>query len=200
MLAWVHQAITAEQELLESLFGFSSDGRMVRRGEHFFINDSFRDLNDHSLNPPLAMLDHAQILHNIRTVYQSSLISEDNTEQVASFEKILYIMVDPAVKMCATTSKEKKWVWARWDQALYILNCLSYLQNILEPFDFTCGKHQKVQKTPPTKDTDTRYLQFTNIMVDTGISLVAETCNTRRMNEPLSHIPLTQPTELQAAL
>ena len=29
MLAWVHQAIAAERELLESLFGLSSDGRMV---------------------------------------------------------------------------------------------------------------------------------------------------------------------------
>jgi hypothetical protein len=29
MLAWVHQAIAAERELLESLFGLSGDGRMV---------------------------------------------------------------------------------------------------------------------------------------------------------------------------
>jgi hypothetical protein len=29
MLAWVHQAIAAERELLESLFGLNSDGRMV---------------------------------------------------------------------------------------------------------------------------------------------------------------------------
>lgn len=29
MLAWVHQAIAAEREFLESLFGIKSDGRMV---------------------------------------------------------------------------------------------------------------------------------------------------------------------------
>ena len=29
MLAWVHQAIAAERELLESLFGLTGDGRMV---------------------------------------------------------------------------------------------------------------------------------------------------------------------------
>jgi hypothetical protein len=29
MLAWVHQAIAAERELLESLFGITGDGRMV---------------------------------------------------------------------------------------------------------------------------------------------------------------------------
>ncbi|KAF8219757.1 hypothetical protein L208DRAFT_1382901 [Tricholoma matsutake] len=248
MLAWVHQAITAEWELLESLFGLSSDGRMVGSvrvsngdseeeewiqelmdtcmgklcmplkvgfwvtifaselnqaidsgattvrsqensiisykianllqfylimmcqtiGENtFFINDSFRvlqqdyqhyDLNNHSLNPPLPILDHAQILCNIRTVYQTSLISEDNTEQVASFKKILDIMVDPAVEMCATTSEEKK-------------------QSILEPFSFMHEKQQKVQKVIEERET---------MLTDE--------------HEPLSHIPSTQPTELQAAL
>jgi len=29
MLAWVHQAIAAEREFLESLFGLKGDGRMV---------------------------------------------------------------------------------------------------------------------------------------------------------------------------
>lgn len=29
MLAWVHQAIAAEREFLEALFGVKSDGRMV---------------------------------------------------------------------------------------------------------------------------------------------------------------------------
>lgn len=29
MLAWVHQAIAAEREFLESLFGMKQDGRMV---------------------------------------------------------------------------------------------------------------------------------------------------------------------------
>ena len=29
MLAWVHQAIAAEREFLESLFGIKNDGRMV---------------------------------------------------------------------------------------------------------------------------------------------------------------------------
>lgn len=86
-------------------------------------------MNDPSLNPPLAILDHAQVLREIMTVYQSSLLGdEDNAEQVAGFEKILDIMVDPAVEMCASTSEEKKRVRPRWDQAVYILNCLSYLQ------------------------------------------------------------------------
>lgn len=35
MLAWVHQAIAAEREFLESLFGLKSDGRMVGSVRNF---------------------------------------------------------------------------------------------------------------------------------------------------------------------
>jgi conserved oligomeric Golgi complex subunit 6 len=85
-------------------------------------------VNDHSLNPPLAILDHALILREIMTVYQSSLLGEeDKAAKVAGFEKILDIMVDPAVEMIASTSEEKKRLRPRWDQAVYVLNCLCYL-------------------------------------------------------------------------
>lgn len=291
MLAWVHQAIAAERELLESLFGLGGDGRMVgsirvfdedseeeewmrelmdacvgklctplkirvqqtvrsqessivsykianllqfylitmRRtlGENALLSKTLLeitdiaynvfyesieaqgrallrvplDVNDPSLNPPLAILDHAQVLREIMTVYQSSLLGdEDNAEQVAGFEKILDIMVDPAVEMCASTSEEKKRVRPRWDQAVYILNCLSYLQNILELFSFTREKQQKVQKLIEERECTLTDEHFANIMVDAGISRVADTCTTRQTNEPLSHIPSTLPSELQAAL
>lgn len=63
------------------------------------------------------------------TVYQSSFLGEEEqAEQVADFEKILDIMVDPAIEMCISTSEEKKRVRPRWDQAVYVLNCLSHLQ------------------------------------------------------------------------
>ena len=86
-------------------------------------------MNDHSLNPPLAILEHAQILREIMTVYQSSLLgNEDQAEQAAGFAKILDIMVDPAIDMCASTSEEKKRVRPKWDQPVFVLNCLTYLQ------------------------------------------------------------------------
>jgi hypothetical protein len=69
-------------------------------------------------------------------VYQSSLLGEENVdEQAAGFEKILDIMVDPAVEMCINTSEEKKRIRPRWDQAVYVLNCLSYLQVFSPYFD-----------------------------------------------------------------
>lgn len=84
--------------------------------------------DDPSLTPPLTVLDHAQILRDIMTVYQSSMVDdEDANELQAGFSKVLDIMVDPVVEACANASEKKKHLRSRWDQAVFMLNCLSYL-------------------------------------------------------------------------
>lgn len=63
------------------------------------------------------------------TVYQSSLLGdEDEVERITGFQRVLDVMIDPAVEMCTSASEEKKRMRPRWDQAVYVLNCLSYLQ------------------------------------------------------------------------
>jgi hypothetical protein len=62
------------------------------------------------------------------TVYQSSLIGdEDESELQAGFSRVLDIMIDPVVETCAAVSERKKHMRPRWDQAVFMLNCLSYL-------------------------------------------------------------------------
>jgi conserved oligomeric Golgi complex subunit 6 len=90
------------------------------------------------VTPPLPILDHAQILREIMSVYQSSLLSEDdvnaddddddgddddgedddddddddNTDERGGagtrIRAILDVMVDPAVEMCINAGVEKK--------------------------------------------------------------------------------------------
>lgn len=86
-------------------------------------------MNDPSLTPPLAILDYTQILREIMAVYRSSLLGDEaESDQIAGFQKILDIMIDPAIAMCIASSEEKNRVRPRWDKAVYVLNCLSYLQ------------------------------------------------------------------------
>ncbi len=50
MLAWVHQAIAAEREFLEALFGVRNDGRMVGSVRKFNENEEeewIRELMDY---------------------------------------------------------------------------------------------------------------------------------------------------------
>jgi conserved oligomeric Golgi complex subunit 6 len=53
MLAWVHQAIAAEREFLEALFGVKSDGRMVgsirRFNENVEEEEWIRELMDYGV-------------------------------------------------------------------------------------------------------------------------------------------------------
>ncbi|KAJ7770875.1 oligomeric Golgi complex subunit 6 [Mycena maculata] len=291
MLAWVHQAIAAEREFLESLFGLQADGRMVgsvrvfeqkseeedwirelmdlavgklcvplkirvqqtiRSQESSIISykianllqfymitmrrtigdtavlsttlneitqvaykvfyDSIEtqgrallratlDLDDPSLTPPLAILDHAQILREVMNVYESSLLGDEGeAEQTAGFQRILDVTMDPAIEMCTNNSEEKKRLRPRWDREVYVLNCLSYLQSVLEPFPFTSQKRQTLQEVVDEHVVRLTEEHYQNIMVDAGIAQVAETCLKHDGGEPMSRIPATLPTILQTAL
>ncbi|KAJ3516161.1 hypothetical protein NLJ89_g1297 [Agrocybe chaxingu] len=291
MLAWVHQAIAAEREFLESLFGVKSDGRMVgsvrkfdskgeeeewirelmdlavgklcvplkmrvqqtirsqessivsykianllqfylmtmRRtiGEEALLSTTLKEItdiaykvfydsiqtqsealarvpldhDDPSLTPPLAILDHAQILREVMSVYQSSLLGDEHQDDVnEGFHQVLDIMVDPVVTMCISHSKDKKKARPRWDDAVFVLNCLCYLQTVLSTFDFTAKKQADIQAILDQRISILTNEHSANVLQDAGLLQVAEICQNRTTNEPLSRIPSTQPADLQRAL
>ena len=75
------------------------------------------------------MLDHAQILREVMQVYHSSLLGNEDEDQINSgFNQVLDIMVDPVIKLCVENSEEKARVRPRWDGEVFVLNCLCYLQ------------------------------------------------------------------------
>ncbi|KDR69275.1 hypothetical protein GALMADRAFT_256106 [Galerina marginata CBS 339.88] len=291
MLAWVHQAIAAEREFLESLFGLKNDGRMVgsirrfdakgeeeewirelmdlavgklcvplkmrvqqtirsqessivsykianllqfylmtmRRtiGEEALLSTTLKEItdvaykvfydsietqsqalsriglddDDPSLTPPLAVLDHAQILREVMTVYQSSLLGDEREDEINSgFHQVLDIMVDPVVTMCVSNGEQKKKSRARWDEAVFVLNCLCYLQDVLGAFDFTVKKQSELQVIVDQRIALLTEEHSTNVLRDAGLLQVAETCKNHKIDEPLSRIPSTQPADLQRAL
>ncbi|KAG6867048.1 hypothetical protein C0993_007225 [Termitomyces sp. T159_Od127] len=290
MLAWVHQAVAAERELLETVFQVANDRRMVgsvrvfdgKSEEEDWIRElldicveklcvplkvrvqqtirsqescivSYKIVNllqfymltmrrtigndallskalyeiadvaysvfyealsaqgraltrlqvandDSSLTPPLAILDHVQILREIMSVYQSSLLDEDEIEQVAGFKKILDIMVDPTIEMITKTNEDRSRLMTKRDQPIYVLNCLSYIETALEPFSFTREKQRSIRALI---DERVSYLideHYANIMVDADIQQVAEICANHLTDTPLSRIPSMRPAELQGTL
>jgi conserved oligomeric Golgi complex subunit 6 len=101
-----------------------------------FMFLAFKDLDELEVTPPQAILDHAQILREILSVYASALgdsasIHQDLSSEPmdeAGFEHILNVMVEPALQMCDAAAEEKKRVRGRWDREVFSLNCLTYLQ------------------------------------------------------------------------
>ncbi|SJL04371.1 related to Conserved oligomeric Golgi complex subunit 6 [Armillaria ostoyae] len=291
MLAWVHQAIAAEREFFESLFGLMADGRMVgsvrqfddkseeedwirelmdlavgklcvplkvrvqqtvrsqessivsykianllqfylvtmRRtiGTDAILSKTLQEItevaykvffdavealgrsllrvplnnSDLSLTPPISIIEHAQVLREIMNVYQSSLIgNEDEEKLISGFEHVLDIMVDPAIEMCTNAAEAKARAVSRWDMSVFVLNCLSYLLSVLEPFAFTVNKQKALQATMNERVVLLTDEHYHDIMVDAGLYDIITVCDKWDRSEPLSYIPTVRPQELKSAL
>ncbi|KAL1944792.1 hypothetical protein VTO73DRAFT_3222 [Trametes versicolor] len=159
------------------------------------------DLDDTGVSPPLAILDHAQVLREMMIVYESSLLgNEDEEELQAGFRDILDKMVDPALELTLTQADEKKRQRPAWDKAVFVLNTLAYLQSVLEPYAFTTEKQGVVQGLADAKVLQLIEEHYQDVLKDAGLEEVAAACEGRRPNEPLSHVPAAEPAALQGAL
>ena len=95
----------------------------------YFLIALNQDNDDRSVKPPLAVLDHAQILREVMSVYQSSFLgNEDEDEMDTGFRQVLDIMITPVAAMCISNGAQKKAVRPEWDDKVFVLNCLCYLQ------------------------------------------------------------------------
>ncbi|KAJ3994990.1 oligomeric complex COG6 [Lentinula boryana] len=172
------------------------------------------DLEDTSLTPPIPILDHVQILREIMAVYQSYLgdddqvmkDEEDNKKNPTSnisnvgFVRIGDIMVQPAVDMCLNAAEVKKRLRPDWDRDVFVLNCLSYLLSVLEPFEFTKSQRGLIQERINSKVEELTEEHYHGIMANAGLDEIASLCENHDGSEPLSHIPGIQPFQLQSAL
>lgn len=63
------------------------------------------------------------------SVYQSSLLgNEDKDEMDTGFRQVLDIMITPVASMYISNGAQKKAVRPEWDDKVFVLNCLCYLQ------------------------------------------------------------------------
>ncbi|KAI0705883.1 oligomeric complex COG6 [Cytidiella melzeri] len=310
MLAWVHQAIAAEREFLEGLFGVRAEegGRMVGAVRHFkdeeeeewmaelmdgavgglctplknrlqqtirsqessitsykianllqfytltmqrtigekaalsrvledttdfaysvfyeaigvqgrLLSTAALDANDPNVTPPFVILDHAQVLREILTVYESSLGDDvslrngpqtprrnqnDSAQQLDDAAEgcrlILDRMVDPAIEMCVVASEAKQHVVPTWDRQVFIVNVMTYLQSVLEPFVFTAEKQGVIQSLVEGRIMQLIEDHYANVVAATGLGELVDAWNSRKENEPLSYLPAATSSRLQAAL
>ncbi|TFK72867.1 oligomeric complex COG6 [Pluteus cervinus] len=159
------------------------------------------DPDDPSLTPPPPILEHAQILREIMTVYHSSMLGdESNVGQATGFQDISNAMVDPAIEMCITSSAQKKQIRPKWDQSVFILNCLCYLQDTLDIYPFTSGKKEHVRSVIQERIALLIQEHFADLLTKAGLQALYQTCEACPVDEPLSHAPGAQPPEVKVAL
>jgi hypothetical protein len=117
------------------------------------------DPTDTSLTPPQQFLTHAQDLRailSLHTAEADDTYSSDpeNESESATIERALDALVDPAVRMCVHAAEEKKHATAAgagWDRPVFVLNCLTYLEDTLAPHACAARKREALHVEVETR-------------------------------------------------
>lgn len=173
------------------------------------------ELDDSSLTPPFVILDHVQILREILLVYDSSLgdevslrsgsrsnLTDDELHDAAAegCRAILDRMVDPAIEMCVVASEDKHKARPTWDREIFVINAMTYLQGVLQPFAFTAEKQSVIQGLVEGRIIQLIEDHYANLLSGSGLGEITDAWAARQGSEPLSHLPAASTGRLQAAL
>lgn len=123
-----------------------------------------------------------------------------NANATKGFNRILDIMVDPAIAMCAAASEEKARLRPQWDSAVFVLNCLCYLKNVLEPFSFTRVKQEEIERITQDRLCALEDDHYDHTLRDASLWDAVHTLETKDPATPLSRLPATEPATLQLSL
>ncbi|KAK4686174.1 conserved oligomeric Golgi complex subunit 6, partial [Tremellales sp. Uapishka_1] len=150
---------------------------------------------DATLTPPLALRDTCQILREIISVYDSSLV--DETERETDFAKLLEAAVDPAVKMCEKMAEMRS---GEWDRDVFLINCLGYLQHTLEAYSFTRSRLDVLDEQIEKHVESMTFEHHGKLLDQSGLAPIMRAIRNRPEDTPLSRLPSTSPKALTAAL
>lgn len=155
---------------------------------------------DSDLSPPLALRDSSQVLREIMAVYDSSLLGdEDPTEREAAFAQILEAAVDPAMEMCKRMSDLREGM-PTWDKAVFLVNCTTYMQNMLQAYSFT-STHVALLQKEVDRNIRTMVTEHSAFFLkESGLEPIVQAMDSKPEDTPLSRLPSASSQALTAAL
>ncbi|KAK2573270.1 Conserved oligomeric Golgi complex subunit 6 [Acropora cervicornis] len=140
MLAWLHQAIASEKELLHSLLRNLSacDQEMEREILSHITEGVCRpfkiELPPPNLSPTESLTETMGLLKDVLTCHDASVIPLDARK--ADYSRIISCLVDPLLQMCSMSASHLN----SSDMAAYMINCIHQIQSTLAVYEFT-DKH-----------------------------------------------------------
>jgi len=167
------------------------------------------------LAPPLTLRDVSQVLREIMTVYDSSMLeleasstyAESNSSAAASerqeFDRIMDAAVHPALEMCsrmADLMKTKDQTELVWDKEIFLANCTSYLQSTFHSFTFA---EPRVASMDKELDKHVNLLvqeHYTRMLQDGGLSNIIDAISSKPADTPLSRLPTASTQSITQAL
>ncbi|KAG9015159.1 Golgi transport complex subunit 6 [Tulasnella sp. JGI-2019a] len=155
---------------------------------------------DADLLPPLTLRDASQVLREIMAVYESSLLGdEDPVERESAFSQILEASVDPAMEMCQRMSEMRREM-SSWDRAVFLINCTTYMQNMLQTFSFT-GSHVSLLQKEVDRRVKTLVTEhYAAFLHGSGLKPLIDAIDTKPVDTPLSRLPNASSQAVSTAL
>ncbi|KAG8816460.1 Golgi transport complex subunit 6 [Serendipita sp. 401] len=148
------------------------------------------------LAPPVALRESCMILREVMQVYSLSLVEDETQEQrIAGFHDVLEGMVQPMLDMCTTmanlmkkpgTSPETD--MTAWDRAVFMINCLVYIESVLQPYDFTA---EKIKDLTSQMDKNMRIIveaHFESTIEESGLATLVAAADDPDREMPLSRV------------
>ncbi|KAL7409891.1 oligomeric Golgi complex subunit 6 [Mrakia frigida] len=156
---------------------------------------------DSDLSPPLALRDSVQTLREIMSVYESTLIGvADDPRVEGDFARILDAAVDPPLEMCRRMADLRKGEGGEWEKAVFLANCVGYLEHVLESYSFTATRVLALKKQ---LDCYVKLLadeHYSEIVEQSGLAPLLRALHEKDDSTPLAHLPLSNPSNLPKVL
>ncbi|CAI2179170.1 15482_t:CDS:10 [Funneliformis geosporum] len=142
------------------------------------------------LSPPPAVKEVLLQLKAIMTSYETSLVTA--SEREADFKTVLDAILDPLFQMCELGAKDL----TRFNQAIYMVNCLHYVQSDLTLYDFTHGRVMDIERRIEENLEILVDEQYINLLKQSGLKPIVQAIETKDENTPLSLVHYMDPKSL----
>ncbi|KDQ13474.1 hypothetical protein BOTBODRAFT_111408 [Botryobasidium botryosum FD-172 SS1] len=149
------------------------------------------------LSPPLALRDTSQVLRDIMSVYDSSLLEAPAQDQMQA--QILDAIVDPALEMCKRMFAMRR-DGTKWDRAVFLINCTVFLQTVLQPYEFTKTHVASLEEEVNESVQILVDEHYALLLQESGLAPIIESINTKPADRPLSHIASADSSSVTSAL
>ncbi|KAG9124916.1 Golgi transport complex subunit 6 [Ceratobasidium sp. 392] len=160
------------------------------------------------LAAPITLRDAAQVLKEIMVVYDSSLLHDEHEgasnsgEETQKFDATLTAMVDPMLEMCRRMAalRDK----GDWEAAIFMINCLTYLQGTLQGFSFAATRAAELDQLIDEYRATLIEEHLAQMLQECGLQDLYKCITTKdpkhKPQEPLSRVPGASASELTTAL
>ncbi|KAJ3063863.1 Golgi transport complex subunit 6 [Podochytrium sp. JEL0797] len=163
------------------------------------------------LVPPGQVKEAVLQLRELMASYESSMLIEDDFSVVktvagenaatepqseAGFSQILAVSLDPLLAMCAQGAASLP----KFENALYIANCLFFIQSAITLYEFTASRVESIQTQLDAQIDILISEQYSTILTQSGLSPLISAMDLHLHKTPLSLVPALDPRAISAAM